>query len=113
LRIDGPRLMMWLMTARRDPLSVRFIEISGAIGALLGWRVAAGQPAPRIVCPHTGTTQAQIGGCFNRSVQATIVHWGEPMLLGVVLAAAMAIGLLLAARWIVHSAIPRPARRRR
>jgi hypothetical protein len=104
---------MWLMAARRDPLSVRFIELAGAIGALLGWRVAAGQPTPRVVCPHTGTTQAQIGGCFNRSVQATIVHWGEPMLLGVVFAGALAVALVLAAHWIAHAAIPRPGRRRR
>lgn len=100
------------MASRREPAWVRFVELAGAIGALVGWRVAAGEPVARIACPHGRTAQTQIRDCFNRSVQATITHWGMPMLLGVVLAGVIAIGLALAVRYMARLATPRFVRRR-
>jgi hypothetical protein len=81
---------------RRGRRAARFIEGSAAVGLVVGWRIAAGKPEPLVACARAagpGGTPAQ---CVNRSLAATITHWGVPMVESMLVAGAVAFVIVLA-----------------
>jgi hypothetical protein len=84
--------------AAQRRVSNRFVEGSAGVGALIGWRVAAGESTPRVACSHVGRASTQLADCVNRSLAATAVHWGVPIALGFIAAGIAAAGLVVALR---------------
>ena len=74
-------------------------ELAAAAGAYGGWRYAFARAMPRISC-KPGPSGQRIATCFNRSITATVFHYGVPMLVGFLLAGAASIALVIAARML-------------
>lgn len=86
---------------RRGRRAARFIEGCGAVGLVVGWRIAAGEPEPRVACPGAASLGATLGQCVNRSLVATVTHWGVPMVESMLVAGAVAfvIAVLASRTW--------------
>jgi hypothetical protein len=67
-------------------------------GALIGWRVAANEALPHVSCSHSARASTQIAHCFNRSLVAEAIHSGLPMLVGFILAGAVATSVVVVLR---------------
>jgi short subunit fatty acids transporter len=79
-------------------LSTRFVGGAAGVGALTGWRVAANEALPHVICSHFARASTQIAHCFNRSLIAEVIHWGLPMLVGFIMAGAVATGVVVILR---------------
>jgi hypothetical protein len=80
---------------RRGRRAARFIEGCAAAGLAVGWRVAAGELEPRVACPRATSPGGTIGQCLNRSLAATVTHWGVPMVESMLVAGAVAFVIVL------------------
>jgi len=84
---------------RRGRRAARFIEGCGAVGLVVGWRITAAEPEPRVACPRAASPGATLGQCVNRSLVATVSHWGVPMAESMLVAGVVALVIVvLAAR---------------
>jgi hypothetical protein len=83
---------------RPGNLSARFVGGAAGVGALIGWRAAAKEALPHVVCAHFAKASTQIAHCFNRSVVAEVIHWGLPMLAGFIVAGVAATGVVVILR---------------
>ena len=81
---------------RKGRRAARFVEGCGAVGLLVGWRIAAGKPEPRVACPRAASPGGTLDQCFNRSLVATVTHWGVPMVESMLVAGALAFVIVLA-----------------
>jgi hypothetical protein len=71
------------------------IEGSAAVGLVVGWRIAAGEREPRVACARLASPGGTIAQCVNRSLVATITHWGVPMVESMLVAGAAAFVIVL------------------
>jgi hypothetical protein len=72
------------------------IEGSAAVGLVVGWRIAAGKPQPLIACARAASPGGTLAQCVNRSLAATVSHWGVPMAESMLVAGAVAFLIVLA-----------------
>jgi hypothetical protein len=81
---------------RRGRRAARLIEGCAAAGLAVGWRIAAGEPEPRVACPGAAGPGGTLGQCVNRSLVATVTHWGVPMVESMIVAGAVAFVIVVA-----------------
>ena len=81
---------------RRGRRAARFIEGCAAVGLVVGWRIAAGEPEQRVACSRAASPGGALGQCVNRSLVATLTHWGVPMVESMLVAGAVAFVIVVA-----------------
>jgi hypothetical protein len=89
-------MLRGMARTRRGRRVARLIEGSAAVGLVVGWRIAAAKPQPLVACARGTSPGGALAQCVNRSLAATVTHWGVPMVESMLVAAAVASVIVLA-----------------